>query len=500
VRRGFISLILLEDFSAKVVLPHEKTQTKPKADRLALMEDCQANFDKLPPQIAVYTVDDDDDLRSVAQHLKNQDSMVGSSLVMESAAFIDSLLGTGISGPISGPIADLLQIAAGLHWPTVAVDIPSGIDGADGSYLGAAIPAVATITMGLPKTGLYLRAGVEYSGEVIVADIEYPIEAVEPAIATMHTIEGESVARLFADDRSRPDEIALHKGDFGRVLVVAGSRGMLGASELACRAALRAGCGMVVAAVPVTEYPIVAARTGPEIMVAPVAAEQHYGCFSPVGLDDLRRWIKWADVLALGPGLSKNLPALEFARELVRIFPDTPDHQIVIDADGLKAFTDDPGPLKGRNRAPIITPHAGEFAELTEHHNLPDDLLDRLKAYAHLSDCVVVLKGARTLIANPREHPKSHIAVNVETGNPGMATAGSGDVLTGILAGLSGQPTIAWEPFQIACAGVYLHGFAGDLAASRMSRQALIAGDIIDALPRAFKYFSKRSGRIRRRR
>jgi NAD(P)H-hydrate epimerase len=471
----------------------------------SLSDDCQANLDGLPPQVPVTTIDDEDDLGEAVQHLKNWAAASGVSPIEGGGAFVDALLGTGVSGEISGLIADLLQAASGLNWPTVAVDIPSGIDGADGSYLGAAIPAAATVTMGLPKTGLFLKAGVEYSGEVIVADVGFPPEAVEPAVATMHTIEGAAVRRLFADDRSRPDEIALHKGDFGRILVVAGSRGMLGASELTARAALRAGCGMVVAAVPITEYPIVAARTGPEIMTAPVAAEQHFGCFSPEGLDDLDRWIKWADVLALGPGLSKNKPALEFARDLVTAFPDTPDHQVVVDADGLKAFIHNLQPLRDRVRAPIITPHAGEFAELTEPHSLPENLLDRLKAYADLSDCVIVLKGARTLVVNPQKRGAS-IAVNVESGNPGMATAGSGDVLTGILAGLAGQPTIAWDPFQIACTGVYLHGFAGDLAASRLSRQALIAGDIIDALPRAFRLFSRggkvnaRKYRMRRRR
>ncbi len=466
-----------------------------------LTDDCQANLEALPASVEVITIDTGDDLKTAIDRLRKRAKRVGSSPIEGEAALVDALLGTGVKGRITGLTADLLMAARALNWPCVACDIPSGIDGTDGNYLGAGIPAVATITMGLPKTGLYLNAGVEYSGEVVVADIGFQPEAVEPAIPSMETIEGPSVARLFADDRSRPDEKALHKGDFGQILVVAGSRGMLGASELCCRAALRAGCGMVVAAVPITEYAIVAARTGPEIMTAPVAADEHHGCFTPDAVQDLEKWIEWADVLALGPGLSSNEPALEFARELVNVFPDTPDHQIVIDADGLRAFVDDPSPLKGRHRAPIITPHPGEFARLTAPHDLPDGTLERLKAYAELSDTVVVLKGARTKIATPRETSGCPIAINVESGNPGMATAGSGDVLTGILAGLSGQPTIAWDPFQIACAGVYLHGLAGNLAGRRLTRQAMIAGDIIDFLPRTFqrmKRANKRSSRSRR--
>jgi len=214
----------------------------------------------------------------------------------------------------------------------------------------------------------------------------------------------------------------------------------------------------------------------------------------PAGINDLKQHYKWADVLAIGPGISTNRDAMEFAREAVVEFPDTPDHQIIVDADGLRAFTGDPSPFRGRHRAPILTPHPGEFARLTAQHDLPEDLLDRLRAYAELADSVIVLKGARTLVATPRETQGCPISVNVDAGNPGMATAGSGDVLTGILAGLAGQPSIAWDPYQIACVGVFLHAFAGDIAARKMSRQALIAGDIIDALPAAFRWFKKRYG------
>jgi NAD(P)H-hydrate epimerase len=466
-----------------------------------LSKDCQANLDELPQSVKVVTIDNGKELGDAVDVLSRIAAEVGSSPIRPEAVLVDALLGTGARGQVEGLIADVLIAASGLDWPTVACDIPSGIDGTDGSYLGAGIPAVATVTMALPKTGLYLNAGVEYSGDVVVADVGFPDEAVAPAVASMETIEAPSVARLFAGDRGRPDEKTLHKGDFGRVLVAAGSRGMLGANELCCRAALRVGCGMAVGAVPETEYPILASRTGPEIMTAPVKANKEHGCFSPDGIEDLKDWIEWADVLAFGPGFSRHQDALEFARRLVKAFPDTPHHQLVIDADGLQAFADEPGLLSGRKRAPIITPHPGEFASLTASHDLPRGTLERLRAYAELSDSVVVLKGARTLIATPRETPGCPVAVNVESGNPGMATAGSGDVLTGMLAGLSGQTTIAWDPFQIACAGVFLHGFAGDLAASRLSRQALIAGDIIDYLPRAFRRLQRMvAGPVRVRR
>ena len=470
-----------------------------------LSADCETNLEALPASVGVITIDTIKDLEAAVQHLKGRAESIGMNLVDDEAAIVDALLGTGVSGQISGMTADLLLAAKALGWPCVACDIPSGIDGADGSYLGAGIPAIATVTMGLPKSGLYLNAGVEYSGKVYVADIGFPPEAIEPAIPSMETIDGEAVGRLFADDRSRPDEKALHKGDFGCVLVAAGSRGMLGANELTSRAALRAGCGMVVSAVPETEYAILASRTGVEIMTAPVSADENHGCFSPKAVEDLKEWIDWADVLALGPGISTHPTAMEFAREIVKAFPDTPDHQIVIDAAGLDAFIDDPRPLAGRHRAPILTPHPGEFARLTAPHNLPDTILERLRAYAKLSDCVIVLKGARTLVATPRKTSRCPVAVNVESGNPGMATAGSGDVLTGIIAGLSGQPTIAWDPFQIACAGVYLHGLAGDVAGTRKSRQALIAGDLIEFLPRVFRklkraYSSSNRGRRGRRR
>ncbi len=460
-----------------------------------LTNDCKTNLDALPENVEVLTIDNEDDLVSALEFLNTIAKDIGTSPVKGEAALVDALLGTGVRGEIRGLTADLLRACQNLGWTTVACDIPSGIDGTTGSYLGAGIPAIATVTMGLPKTGLYLDAGVEYSGEVIVADIGFPDEAAHPAVASMETIEIASVAGFFAGDRGRTDEIALHKGDFGRILVVAGSRGMLGANELCSRAALRSGCGLVVSAMPASEYFIVASRTGPEIMTAPVAANDSLGCFAPEGISDLKEHLEWADVLAIGPGFSTHPDALAFAREVVKAFPDTHDHQIVIDADALRAFIDDPSLLKGRDRAPILTPHPGEFERLAAPHDLPEDKLERLKAYAELSDSVIVLKGARTLVVNPRETPGCPIAVNSESGNPGMATAGSGDVLTGILAGLAGQPTIAWDPYQIACVGVFLHGFAGDLAARRLTRQALIAGDIIDFLPQAFRQFRKRYGR-----
>jgi len=466
-------------------------------DGKELSPDCKSNLDQLPEIIDVKTVDNAKDLKATVKWLNGLAVEINKSTITGGAAFVDALLGTGVRGTIKGLTADLLSEAQNLGWPCVACDIPSGIDGLTGDYLGAGIPAVATITMGLPKTGLYLGAGVEYSGQVIVADIGFPDEAVEPAQPTMETIELAKVARLFAYDRTRPDEIALHKGDFGKVLVVAGSRGMIGANELTSRAASRAGAGLVLSAIPVTEYHILAARTGSEIMTVPVAASDPNGCFSIFGLPDLKKHLEWADVLAIGPGLSERNEAVDFARECVKAFPDTPDHQIVIDADGLRAFIDDPSLLRGRERAPILTPHPGEFARLTAPHKLPDDLLERLKAYSELADSVIVLKGARTIVVTPRETRGCPISINVECGNPGMATGGSGDVLTGILAGLAGQSTIAWDPYQIAYTGVLLHAFAGDLAANKMSRQGMVAGDIIDSLPHAFKIFSRKNARGR---
>jgi len=460
-----------------------------------LSPDCKTNLDQLPENIDVRTIDNADEFKSTEEYLSGLAMKLADSTVNGGAALIDALLGTGVRGEIKGLTADLLTSARNLGWPCVACDIPSGIDGLTGEYLGAGIPAVATVTMGLPKNGLYLGAGVEYSGQVIVADIGFPPEATAPSVQSMETIEIVKVARLFSHDRSRPDEIALHKGDFGKVLVVAGSRGMVGANELTSRAASRVGAGLVVSAIPVTEYQILASRTSPEIMTTPIPAHDPEGCFSIFGLGDLKKYFEWADVLAIGPGLSAHEEALEFARQVVKEFPNTPDHQIVIDADGLRAFIDDPALLKGRHRAPILTPHPGEFLRLTAPHDLPNNLLERVKAYSEISDSVIVLKGARTIVVTPRETPGCEVSVNVECGNPGMASGGSGDVLTGILAGLAGQATIAWDPYQIACTGVLLHAFAGDLAAKRLSRQALIAPDIIDSLPKAFKIFSKNSSR-----
>ncbi|MBI3322378.1 MAG: NAD(P)H-hydrate dehydratase [Candidatus Omnitrophica bacterium] len=275
--------------------------------------------------------------------------------------------------------------------------------------------------------------------------------------------------------RRRPDT---HKGDYGHVLVVGGSIGMVGAPILTATAALRSGAGLVTLAVPDSIYTIVARKAPPEIMVQPLP--HCTGTFRPSSIQALRPFLAKTDVLALGPGLSHRPEAQGFARRLLAVT----GLAVVMDADGINAFA---GPARKqliKRKGPLVlTPHPGEMARLLGV-TIPAVQHDRartaLKAAKELN-AVVVLKGNRTVVADPAGHKY----VNT-TGNPGMATAGVGDVLTGVIAALIGQ---GLDPFAAARAGVYVHGLAGDLAARKTGEISLTAGDVLDYLPSAFKRF-----------
>ena len=270
-----------------------------------------------------------------------------------------------------------------------------------------------------------------------------------------------------------------NKGDFGRVLVVGGSRGMAGAPTLAARAAYRSGAGLVRVVVPRGIWDIVATKLD-ECMTDGVP-ETGTGSFSAAGFPLLARHCEWANVTVIGPGVSQERRTAALIRKLVAGI----DAAIVLDADGLNAFQgDDLRKLKTARekkpaRALILTPHPGEMGRLLKCSaaDVQEDRLQALQECCENTGAVVVLKGADTLVSDGRR-----VYVNA-TGNPGMATGGTGDVLSGIVAALLGQKM---EPFEAACLGVYLHGLAGDLGARRLGVWSLIAGDLIDELPNAF--------------
>jgi ADP-dependent NAD(P)H-hydrate dehydratase / NAD(P)H-hydrate epimerase len=391
-------------------------------------------------------------------------------LLQPAPLIIDALLGTGLTGEVRGLAAGLIQAMNDSGRPVLAVDLPSGLHADTGAVLGVAVQATVTVTMGLPKLGLHLYPGVDLAGRVIVADIGFPADLVAASPCAAELTEAEWV-RSVLPRRVR----SAHKGTFGRVLIVAGSVGMTGAATLAAQAALRMGSGLVYVACPeslndVLEVKLTEAITLPQPET--VARTLH-----PRALDGLLSLAAEVDVLAIGPGISRHPETAGLIRDLVARVP-TP---FVLDADGLNAVAGEGSVLAGEHAPAVLTPHPGEMGRLLGmgSEEVQAQRLEAAQRAAKMYHSVVVLKGASSLVVELGRQ-----AMVNPTGNPGLATAGAGDVLTGVIASLIGQ---GLSPFAAAAAGAYVHGLAGDVAAQSMGEASLLAGDVVDALPAAIR-------------
>ena len=371
---------------------------------------------------------------------------------------VDALFGTGLKRPLAGLLAAVADDVDAAGGPVVAIDLPSGLLSDLSRPLGPCFRATLTVTLGAPKLALALRP--EPAGRVVVADIGIAADVVAE-------LDGPRIGLLSADE-VRPlvpvRPVESHKGDFGRIVIVAGSRGKTGAARLAGLGALRAGAGLVTVATPASCLGPVSQE--PEYMTLGLRDEE--GVATGAGLDDLLagRW----DVVAAGPGLGTG----RGCRTIVHALLDRPGRgPLVLDADALTACAEEPDRLRGRPEAPVaITPHPGEMARLagTTVAEIQRDRVGAAHGFATTHGVHVVLKGARTVIAAP----DGAVSINT-TGNPGMATGGSGDVLTGVVAAWLGQVEDVGAAGALA---VYLHGLAGDLAAREMGETGLIARDI----------------------
>lgn len=402
----------------------------------------------------VYTVTQKEDFNAARLFLVRTDIVV------------DAIYGTGFKGKVRDYAGRIIEAINACNKPVIAVDVPSGLEADTGNVNGPCVRASLTVTFGLPKVGLLVEPGAGYTGELRVADISLPLSLLEDEQLSFNLLEKELVKGWLP---FRPN--SSHKGDYGRVLVIAGSKGMAGAACLAAEAAARAGAGLVTLAVPEAVYNPVAAKLA-EVMVVPVP-DTGEGTLSLKAVPVIKDMLKRADVLALGPGISAMDETQEAVREIV-LMSALPT---VLDADGLNALAGHTEMLKNVKGPMVLTPHPGEMGRLT---GLSPGLVqqDRLKLARSWSSkwrAVLVLKGARSLVASPG----GAVYIN-PSGNPGMATGGSGDVLTGIIAGLMAQ---GMEPARAAAAGVFLHGLAGDRAAMEKGMMGLIAGDILEALP-----------------
>ncbi len=382
---------------------------------------------------------------------------------------VDALFGTGLSRPLEGHFAELVEWLARSPKPCVAVDLPSGLNGSRTDVPGPHARAELTVTFAAVKIAHVFPPAADAVGEVVVTDLGIPPFMVEEAPGHLHLLTDRELAAYLA-----PRAAASHKGTYGHALIVGGSPGKSGAVTMAARAAVRGGAGLVTAAVPEALLATVDGGSLESMTLGLKSAVD--GCLGPRALVEVLRAAEDKQVVALGPGLGLSEATVEAVHELARSLRVP----LVLDADGLNAFAGGLAELAQRDAPTVLTPHPGEMGRLlgTTSAQVQADRRGAARRAARESGAVVVLKGHLTLVADP----EGDVHVN-PTGNPGMASGGSGDVLTGLIAALLAQGYDALVAGQL---GVYLHGLAGDLALVPSAPEGLAAGDLIEALPRAF--------------
>jgi NAD(P)H-hydrate epimerase len=395
----------------------------------------------------------------------SQDWELHGAAVLRRDIVVDALFGTGLKTPLHGLSETIVQDLNASAVPVVAVDLPSGLSADDPAPIGPVVEASLTVTFGAPKLPLTLPPGEYVAGSVVVADIGIPLGVIDD-------LPGPRIESVLADDaRALVKERArdAHKGAFGHVLIAAGSRGKTGAAHLGAVAALRSGAGLVTVATPSSCLPIVASM-GAEYMTIALA-ELPDGTASRAAADIVIG--KAHDVIAIGPGIGTGPDQQAFVHALL----ERSTRPLVLDADALTVVSASPAVLRGTpDRPVIITPHPGEMARLAglTAADVQRQRLNISRDFATVHHVYVILKGYRTLVATP----EGVVYIN-PTGNPGMATGGSGDVLTGMVAGWLAQGLGVTAACLLA---VYLHGAAGDLAAAEFGEAAMTAGDIIAAI------------------
>jgi ADP-dependent NAD(P)H-hydrate dehydratase / NAD(P)H-hydrate epimerase len=382
----------------------------------------------------------------------------------DAAVLVDALLGTGFQGQPSGPVAEAIDAVNAAERPVVSVDVPSGVDASSGVVLGSAVRATRTVSFHAQKPGLWIHPGKARAGEVMTVDIGIPRGAPgRPRVGLITP----SVLGLLARRTA-----ASTKFVSGHVLVVGGSRGLTGAPRMAAAASMRAGAGYVTACVPASLQAIFASGGIPELMTRGLPDDE--GALIEAGVGAVAEAAGRGGALALGPGLGRSERSFAFARALAR----ESTAALVLDADGLNAHAGRLRELAGRGAPTVLTPHAGELGRLLslDSATIEQERLRHVREAAAQADAVVVLKGDDTLIADP----SGRVAVSPGA-SPALATAGTGDVLTGVIGALLAQ---GLDPFAASAAGVWLHAAAGREAARRTgSAEGVIASDVIAALP-----------------
>ncbi len=381
--------------------------------------------------------------------------------------FIDGIFGTGLDAEVRGYHREVIDYLNTLHKPIVAIDTPSGLDADTGKPLGTAIRAALTITFGLPKVGLLIPPGIDYAGDLKIVDIGIPRKLIEEEKVQTHLLEGGEIRRWLSIPRLRDS----HKGDYGHLLVLAGSVGKTGAAAMASDAALRVGAGLVTLGIPKSLNAILEVKLT-EVMTEPLL-ETAKQTLSLRAFHPILRLCEGKKAVIIGPGIGTLKETQALVLKLIR----TLDLPTVLDADGLTALSTQIKTLPAKKRPLILTPHPGEMARLTglTPKQVQEDRIGICRNFSKSHRVYLILKGHRTLIATPH----GELFIN-PTGNPGMATGGTGDVLTGMIGGLICQGFDILSSLQMA---VYLHGLAGDRASFEKGERSLVATDLIERIP-----------------
>ena len=410
--------------------------------------------------------------------VKNESQLIEVYSLLKNADFIvDAIFGTGLQRPAEGFYKSLIEVINKSGKTVIAVDIPSGLSSDTGEIIGTHVTAEITVTFGFPKIAHIMPPACNYVGELYVVDISIPEDIPFILGPERYLLTLDEVAFTYPER-----DVMSHKYTFGHVAVIGGSAGKTGAPVMTAEAVLRTGAGLSTVIIPSSLNTIFETKLT-EVMSIPVsdASKGHFGIEAIEPIGRIVEEGKFSAVV-VGPGLGNEAETFEFAREFLR----NCKKPMVIDADGINALADSPEILKAKTQDIVITPHIGEFCRLTGFSK--EEILraphEKASEFAKEYGVTVVLKSGRTVVATP----DGKVYINV-IGNPGMATAGSGDVLSGVIGALLGMGIEAEDAAKF---GVFLHSLAGDLAAEKLTQEALKACDIIDFLPEAIKRVKER--------
>ena len=416
-------------------------------------------------------------LRPIHELLSREDLIKFQNQINQNELIIDAIFGTGLASEVRGFYHDIIDYINTLPNPVISVDIPSGIDATTGKILGTAIHADLTVTFGLPKIGLVIHPGLEHSGILEVIDISIPAYLIEEENITVGLLEAHDLFPLL-----KQRDANSHKGHYGHLLVIAGSVGKTGAAAMTSEAALKIGAGLVTLGIPASLNPILEVKLT-EVMTEPLP-ETNSHTIGSKAWPRIQELFDGKKAVAIGPGISTHPETIALVHNIIRNSPIP----LIIDADGINALAENPTILKQATSPIVLTPHPGEMARLTQTSikEVQENRVALAQKFAQENDISLVLKGSRTIIAEPN----GNVYINT-TGNPGLASGGTGDVLTGMIGGLVAQGYSLSEATRL---GVFLHGFIADRVSEEVGEVGLTATDILNRIPLTLKEVVTKDG------